>query len=459
MSFITQEQCEEANERQLAELDFVESAYTPDEAWTNIDKDGVKGRSVTRLLQLPVTLASTTYDPVVMELHLEMPPLYPINKDSYLMITSSLKFSPANPPLIRKAALNAITPLNETCQSTACEFSEHGEALLYVFNAADEWVERAWPDILSQQESMLSSTKASDNASLYNRIEHSTILGRRCIYSHHIIANSKRKNLASLAHSYKLGGYVKIGWPGIIIFEGLESSCQAVVDEIKTWRWQHLSIRVEETSDISDGRCIDEYRRLPKSFHELGEDDMSMLAQYCREAGLEHMFLQCLKIDNGTMNGENLSSEEDCNSSTYAALVHVDHMNDRKFYEKWLRKESEAAGCTLFVKHCISAQSSRPLIYVGMVGEKDGVKRILKHWRTNRVDVDSKGKPCLERMMSVLMEGEMPKISGSALERLELLMSQSPHREDNLSPEHMRGHIRCIFGDDWAECIASSEFC
>ena len=459
---LTPEQYEEANERQLAELEFVESAYTPDEAWTN-EKDNVKGRSVTRLLQLPVSFSSIDYDSVIMEIYLEMPPEYPVDTDAHLMITASLKFSPANPPLIRKAALNALTPLNEACQLAASEFSEHGEAVWHVFNAADEWAETVWPTILAHHESMLPSTKASDRASFNNRIDQNAKLGRRCIYSHHIIANSKRKNLASLAHNYKLGGYVKIGWPGIILFEGLESSCQMVVDEIKSWRWQHLSIRVEETSNIPDGHDIDEYRRLPKSFLELGEDDMSILAQHCREAGLEHMFLQCLKIDNSNMamnKDDKTSTEPECNNSTYAALVHVDHMNDRKCYQKWLRKESEAAGCTLFITHCISSKSSRPLIYVGFVGDKNGVKKVLKLWRTSRVDVDSKGKPCLERMMSVLREGDIPQIlSGDALERLELLSSQLPNEDDNITADHMREHIRCILGDDWIECIASSEYC
>jgi hypothetical protein len=438
---------EEATERQLAELEFVKCAYGAEEAWPT-DTDGC--RSVVRLLHLPVELSNNKLDPVTIELHLQMPSNYPVNKEALLEITSTLKSAPSNPPLIRKAVLNALPQLTEACQAAACEFPEQ-EAVWHVFNRADEWIESNWSEILIQQE-QLQVTKSTDST----KHVPSNILGRRCIYSHHIIANSKRKVLAKLAHDYKLGGYVKIGWPGIIIFEGLESSCQAVVHEIKTWRWQHLSIRVEETKQIPEGEIADEYRRLPKKFTELGEDDMSVLAQYCRDAGLENMFLQCLKIDNGQQS-DNEAAEDESGAAhmPYAALIHVDHMNDRKGYQKWLKKESESAGCILFINHCTISKSSRPLIHVGLIGDEDGVKKILKQWRTSRVDVDSKNKPCLERMMSVLIEGEIPPLSRDALGRIDLLSSQLSSGGRITSFEELNGHVSCIFGEEWTRSLTS----
>eukprot|EP00956_Cyclotella_meneghiniana_P041002 scaffold211410_cov59-Cyclotella_meneghiniana.AAC.1 len=358
---------EEANERQLAELEFVQSAYSTEEAWIS-KNDGC--RSVVRLLQLPVVLSGNTHhDSVTIHLHLKLPAAYPIRNDAHLIISASLKSSPANPSLIRKAALNAITSLVTTCQSAACDYAQYGEAIWHVFHVAEEWIDNDWPNMLLQQQetqSMKSTYNTPASSSPTSSHNHTTIrIGRRAIYSHHIIANSKRKDLASLAHNYKLGGYVKIGWPGIILFEGDETSVQTVVDEVKTWRWQHLSVRVEESFDVNIG-TIDSYRKLPKTFVELGENDMSLLAQYCREAGLEYMFLQCLKIDNGTTqssttlstihNDENDETKQASNNTnmTYAALVHVDHMNDRKNYEKWLKKESESVGCTLFIKHVVT---------------------------------------------------------------------------------------------------------
>eukprot|EP00956_Cyclotella_meneghiniana_P031937 scaffold85715_cov50-Cyclotella_meneghiniana.AAC.1 len=358
---------EEANERQLAELEFVQSAYSTEEAWIS-KNDGC--RSVFRLLQLPVVLSvNTRHDSVIIHLHLKLPAAYPIRNDAHLIISASLESSSANPSLIRKAALNAITSLVTTCQSAACDYAQYGESIWHVFHVAEEWIDNDWPNMLLQQQ-VTQSMKSIDNtpasSSPTSSHNQTTIpIGRRAIYSHHIIANSKRKDLASLAHNYKLGGYVKIGWPGIILFEGDETSVQTVVDEIKTWRWQHLSVRVEESFDVNIG-TIDSYRKLPKTFVELGENDMSLLAQYCREAGLEYMFLQCLKIDNGTTqssptlstihNDENDETKQASinTNMTYAALAHVDHMNDRKNYEKWLKKESESVGCTLFIKHVVT---------------------------------------------------------------------------------------------------------
>ncbi len=43
---------------------------------------------------------------------------------------------------------------------------------------------------------------------------------------------------------------------------------------------------------------------------------------------------------------------------------------------------------------------------MGIVGADHGdVSAFLKRWRTSRVDVDAQGKPCLERQMSVPVEG------------------------------------------------------
>lgn len=455
---------EEAKERQLAELEFVKAAYIADEAWSNEDET-TGCLSVIRILQLPVKLLSSdnsSYDSVAIAINLEMPLGYPVIKGACLNITASLHSSPANPPFIRKAALNAIPPLVNTCQLSASEFAEEhdgGEAVWHVFTEAEEWIDSEWLNILQKQEK-LSLAKTTSDPTSCNSVQHATILGRRCIYSHHIIANSKRKALASLASEYKLGGYVKIGWPGVIIVEGSEDSCQAFVDEIKTWRWQHLSIRVEEQKQLDSKDSIESSRQLPQTFFELGEDDMSVLARYCREAGLEHMFLSCLKIDGkNSGDAESISTTESPiqalqNQYLYAALVHIDHMNDRKGYHKWLKKESESSGCTLFIKHCLSPKSStRPLIYVGVVGEKEGVKRVLKQWRISRVDVDSKSKPCLERMMTVLVEGEI-QASRGVLEKVELMASRLKNNQDyDCSFEEIQQQITDIFGDKWAHVL------
>lgn len=417
----TIEEREEAYERQLAELEFISSAYSPQEAWVVDDVTNHDGlRVVFRLLHLPVVLVdcSETIPPVLIELSLKMPAAYPVCSSSILVVNAIHVSSPSNPQYIRKASMSALPKLVATCQTTASEYAE-SEAVWPVLNRADEWIESEWVTILDEHKCSSSSTskaKASGAAS-DNGVKLNKTLGRIIMYSHHIIANSKRKALASLTSEYKLGGYAKIGWPGVIIIEGLESSCQHFVDEIKSMRWQHLSVRAAEQQEIPQGGDIDSFRQLPAKFQELGEDDLSLLAKYCRAAGLEHMFLMCMKINDDR--NANSDAEQPPNIQftvgdgirpchTYGTLIHVDHMNDGKGYRKWLRKACESLGCRLLIKQCyISQSSTRPMIYVGIFGDSDSVKQVMKRWRTSRVDVDSKNKPCLERMMTVLVEGNL----------------------------------------------------
>ena len=55
-------------------------------------------------------------------------------------------------------------------------------------------------------------------------------------------------------------------------------------------------MRAEERKEIPSGDDLDSNGQLPREFIKLGEDDMSEMAKYCREAGLEHMLFVCLKI-------------------------------------------------------------------------------------------------------------------------------------------------------------------
>eukprot|EP00927_Polykrikos_kofoidii_P066710 TRINITY_DN62268_c0_g1_i1.p1 TRINITY_DN62268_c0_g1~~TRINITY_DN62268_c0_g1_i1.p1 ORF type:complete len:328 (-),score=64.76 TRINITY_DN62268_c0_g1_i1:47-1030(-) len=122
------------------------------------------------------------------------------------------------------------------------------------------------------------------------------VLGRRAMFSHHIIADSKRRVIVEWAAQLGLGGYSKIGWPGVIIVEGEETAVQAYVDALSRLRWKHFVVRGESIVEGSHGECVDDLRQLPKQFEELGVDAMSALAQRCREFGLEDLFLAALKL-------------------------------------------------------------------------------------------------------------------------------------------------------------------
>ncbi|CAM9696940.1 unnamed protein product [Ectocarpus sp. 13 AM-2016] len=121
-------------------------------------------------------------------------------------------------------------------------------------------------------------------------------LGRRLIYSHHIIATQKRTGIMKAARDLRLGGFSKVGWPGVIVVEGEEGSCEDFVSTLRGWRWKHLAVRGEEKVRVPNGRTLDQERRLPALLIELGEKEgVSVLAKHCREAGLGELFSTLLR--------------------------------------------------------------------------------------------------------------------------------------------------------------------
>ncbi|CAM9786760.1 unnamed protein product [Ascophyllum nodosum] len=122
------------------------------------------------------------------------------------------------------------------------------------------------------------------------------LLGRRLIYSHHIIAPQKRTGIMRAARELDLGGFSKVGWPGVIVVEGHESSCQEFVKILRGWRWKHLAVRGEETLPVPREHSLDEQRLLPRPLEELGEKEgVSAVAARCREAGLGDLFSTLLR--------------------------------------------------------------------------------------------------------------------------------------------------------------------
>ena len=111
-----------------------------------------------------------------------------------------------------------------------------------------------------------------------------TELTRRLIYSHHIIAPSKRAGLRECAQILGVTTLVKIGWPGAICLEGPTDRVDAFVNHITRWRWKQLAVRGEQDAET---------RALPRIF--LETSDMSTFAGHLRAAGLEELFLRLFK--------------------------------------------------------------------------------------------------------------------------------------------------------------------
>ncbi len=451
----------EIEERQSAELEFVSAAYSVDEAWiTYQGNDGIP--VIHRKLIPPMDGSKSMQNElknhyVCIDLTLTMPKGYLVTEDDILEVNASISSDTSDS--VRKLAIDSTSSLLLACRKVASECAGE-EAVFSVMNCADEWMDHDWCRILSAkhiQEEVSSLVEPTNNMSLGKKI----VLGRRLIYSHHIIAKTKRSIVADLASQNNLGGFVKIGWPGIILIEGHEDDCIMYVEEIKKLRWQYLVVRGEQQVELENESQLNNQRKLPNTFRELAENQMSDLATICKDSGLEDLFLTSMKIykedaitcssDSSGVLEKNCSNDEqqEIEETYYGTLVHVDHMNDGKGYRKWLRKVCKSTGCFLISKEIYidDNSKSKPLILIGLVGDKTSVVQVLKRWRTTRVDVDSTGHPCLERMSTVLCQGFM---QSSILNDLHELDDENNF---NVTTKQMIDVLRNIGGDQWVEAL------
>lgn len=457
----------DCKERREAELEFVASAYSTKEAWCEINSDDHD--VIVRRLSLPsskedVPYNNNTSNPVEICLRLTLPYDYPTV--SPLVVDATTLDS--NNQLLLKAALNSLPHLVSSCQKVAME-NQGEEAVFLVFNQAEEWIQDEWPNYLQKvdpqtpaasngtKEATSSSSSFSAHSSENNN-NFTNLLGRRLIYSHHIISKTKRANIRSLASDYHLNGYMKIGWPGILIIEGREEDCIAFYDDIRPWAWQYLVVRGEQQEYIGKNQSLDTQRK----FQEFVEvDDMSMVARHCREVGLEALFKTSMKVyDNNNSTDIEEGEEQGLNGSHYScygAMIHVDHMNNPKGYRKWIRKAAQETDCRVVIKQSYKNQdySSRPKIVVGAIGnDRESVSLLLKRWRTSRVDVDSKGKPCYERQMTVVVEGLLETanniISNDLIDWDEAISDENV----TIPEERLMKLMESIGGLEWKEAFA-----
>ena len=359
-------EADELEARRNAEIEFVSSAFGPDEAWCDRDSNGMP--EIHRRLKLLCNGES-----ISLLLTLIMPLGYPAS-DS---LAISCRVDATKDPSLARTAYKAMPKLVEACRE---QIVVGEESVFLVLTRAEEWIADNWDDYYSMPVTQESLAMPNIGGST------SVTLGRRLIYSHHIISKIKRSDIKQLASQYKLTGYLKIGWPGLILIEGAEEDCSAFYDEIRPWCWKYLVVRGEQQEQV---REIEPNR---KFVNFVETDDMSLVARRCREVHLEALFQTSMKVYS------NIDETGDGGEVTaYGALVHVDHMNNAKCYRKWLRKAAKECECSLLLKHSYPNDdfSKRPFIIVAFVGDESSVQQFLKRWRTSRVDVDSKDKPVL----------------------------------------------------------------
>lgn len=72
------------------------------------------------------------------------------------------------------------------------------------------------------------------------------IIKRTLLWSHHLLATSKRKAILTWSRELCLGGYSRPGYPGAIFVEGEIANVDEFVRRMKALKWQALQVRAEE---------------------------------------------------------------------------------------------------------------------------------------------------------------------------------------------------------------------
>lgn len=164
---------------------------------------------------------------------------------------------------------------------------------LEMYQAMREFLENVRDDLRLESADISSASRSSEPPTSSEQV----VLGRRAIYFHHIIAQTKRRVVIDWALELELSGMSKIGWPGVVIVEGDEQNVQEYVRRLQHLRWQQMTVRGEQIERSERGQSIDEMRKLPRGFREFPEKSgMAEVAAACRDAGIEELFLTTMKI-------------------------------------------------------------------------------------------------------------------------------------------------------------------
>ena len=78
-------------------------------------------------------------------------------------------------------------------------------------------------------------------------------------------------------------------------------------------------------------------------------------------------------------------------------LITIDHMRNESRYCKMLEKWSKELNVSCTVINC-----GLHNLYVQLVGDTSDVGQFLKVWKSQNVDVNSRGHPCKERLLSIV---------------------------------------------------------
>ena len=221
----------------------------------------------------------------LLQLHCCLPPGYPESSPAQVRLSTCVKLAKNVQEDLRVKLNEKAHELigNEAIMLLAQELQEILDLLLRQDNTSQ-------PD--KKRLSRASTTSTTTITTLLEEPGTPQTVGleRRWIWAHHILDPARRKSIVKEALDSGLGGYLKPGYPGIVVVEGDASACEDFVHWIKGSKsrpggfgrnWGH---HVKGEIHIID-------RILPTPFRELDEG-MKELGALCKEHGLAEEFLE-----------------------------------------------------------------------------------------------------------------------------------------------------------------------
>jgi len=269
----------EALERAVAELDVLESIYNQGEegreAFQVMSKDALEtarailqgGETNTSSIpRLDMVLRVPLEHDITAVLRCGMPPGYPASQSALVSVEIPSVTRSAQDELTKKVAQNAEQLIGEEAVLTLAQTLQDMGADALAFH--------------------------KDNKEATTAAEPTTAglsFSRQWLFMDHIKAESRRAQMIKEASYLDIGGLIKPGYPGVCVIEGDSQK----VDQFVLWMkhiWiGRVAVRGQVVTDVN-------VRQLPSQLTDLGVGkslpNMGVLGSACREAGLEHEFLE-----------------------------------------------------------------------------------------------------------------------------------------------------------------------
>lgn len=295
----------EASQLQLSELEMIQSMYPGPKEVTVDCQNAVLERQVfceedssTGRLQNPLSRMdysiNISVDEVSMSLLVSLPPLYPFVKCGFAVRCASLS---------KQAMTRLSTDLNSELSR-----QEEGDLCVGILLA---WLTDHAPQYIAEDTTSQNRTAAASASSSISDAGNSKKKNTFCrmwVYSHHIYSKVKRKDLQELSEEYDLTGFVLPGKPGLVCVEGTQLNTDTWWSIVRSWNWQKISCKRQETKPLSVDRSLSSHRRFDR-FQELGTGDdirvkgggyhvdMGDLYRFLKKHASEYMFKEYFGVE------------------------------------------------------------------------------------------------------------------------------------------------------------------